>query len=66
MSNRFMTDGAGQELCAQLDKVIARFNGTTPPEVTSEDYDSKDFLSEETGRALADKFSDLSEAVDED
>ena len=64
MSNRFMTDGAGQELCAQLDKVIARFNGTTPPEVTSEDYDSKDFLSEETGRALADKFSDLSEAVD--
>lgn len=63
MSNRFMTDGAGQEVCAQMDKVIARFNGTTPPEVTPGTYDSKDFLSEETGRALAGKVSDLADAV---
>ena len=63
MSNRFMTDGAGQEVCAQMEKVIARFNGTTPPEVTPGTYDSKDFLSEETGRALAGKVSDLADAV---
>ncbi len=63
MPNRFMTDGAGQEVCAQMEKVIARFNGTTPPEVTPGTYDSKDFLSEETGRALAGKVSDLADAV---
>ena len=64
MSKRFMTDGAGQEICAQIDGVIARFNGTTPAEVTEGDYNSKDFLSEDTGRALADKFAALSAAVD--
>lgn len=64
MAKRFITDGAGQELSAQLDNVVAQLSGEDTVEVSSENYDSKDFLSEETGRAIAGKLSAIVEALE--
>lgn len=63
MAKRFITDGAGQELSAQLDNIAAQLNGGETSEVTSGAYASKDFMSEETGRAIATKLGGIVEAL---
>lgn len=63
MANRIITDGAGQELSARLDNVIAELNGEDTVDVSSADYTSKDIFDEETGRGLATKLGTVAEAI---
>ncbi len=64
MGKRFITDGAGQELSAQLDNVIALLKGDTVAAVSPSAYNSKDFLSEVTGREIASKLAEIATAFE--
>lgn len=63
MGKRFITDGAGKELAAQLDNIKAQLNGEDTVNVSSANYNSKDFLSEETGRDIALKIAAIVTAL---
>lgn len=63
MANRIITDGAGQELSAWLDNIIAQLNGEDTSTVSSSNYTSKDILSEETGRVIAGKLDLIVKAL---
>lgn len=64
MSNRFITDGAGQQIAAELDNITAQLKGEATSEVAPSQYTSKDFLSEETGRAIAEKLQAILSALE--
>lgn len=60
---RIITEGAAQEISAQLENVIAELNGEDTTIVSSSDYTSKDILSEESGRDIAAKLGTVVSAM---
>ncbi len=63
MGKRIITDGAGQELAAQLGNIKAQLNGEDTANVSPSNYNSKDFLSEDTGRDIATKVAAIVTAL---
>lgn len=60
---RIITEGAAQEISAQLDNVVAELNGEDTASVSSSDYTSKDILSEDSGRNIATKLNEVVSAM---
>lgn len=63
MSNRFMTDGAGQEILGNLDAIQKTLAGQSASAASPSDFTGKQFLTEETGRDIASKLASIMESL---
>ena len=64
MSKRFLTDGAGQQINAALTQIKNVLNGAASEGTPSaSSYTSKDFMTEETGRAIAETLSLILQSI---
>ncbi|MCD8286532.1 MAG: hypothetical protein LUD50_04845 [Clostridia bacterium] len=63
MKVRIMTDGAGQEIIAELENSVKTLNGEEVNEINAEDYGSKNMVLEDTGRSIAENISNVNDAL---
>ena len=63
MSNRFITDGAGQEILGNLDAIQKTLAGQSASAAAPSDFTGKQFLTEETGRDIASKLASIMESL---
>lgn len=63
MSNRFITDGAGQEILGNLDAIQKTLAGKSASAASPSDFTGKQFLTEETGRDIASKLASIMESL---
>lgn len=60
---RIMTDGAGQEIIAELENSVKTLNGEEVNDINPEDYGSKNMVLEDTGRSIAENIGNVNDAL---